>query len=110
MQLSGGQKQRIAIARAILKRSRILLLDEATSALDVESERQVQEALRKASKRATTIIIAHRLAAVRDADRVAVVRDGTVVEFGSHRSLLENHVDGVYAAMVRRESEAQALA
>ncbi|CAL9079476.1 unnamed protein product [Musa textilis] len=110
VQLSGGQKQRIAIARAILKRSRILLLDEATSALDVESERLVQEALRKASKRATTIVIAHRLAAVRDADRVAVVRDGTVVEFGSHRSLLENHVDGVYAAMVRRESEAQALA
>ncbi|RRT75510.1 hypothetical protein B296_00005000 [Ensete ventricosum] len=109
-QLSGGQKQRIAIARAILKRSRILLLDEATSALDVESERQVQEALRKVSKRATTIVIAHRLATVRDADRVAVVRDGTVVEFGSHRSLLENHVDGVYAAIVRRESEGQALA
>lgn len=110
VQLSGGQKQRIAIARAVLKRSRILLLDEATSALDAESEKHVQEALRMASNRATTIVVAHRLAAVRHADRIAVVQEGKVVELGSHEELVENHPGGAYAAMVRREIEAQALA
>lgn len=110
MQLSGGQKQRIAIARAVLKRSRILLLDEATSALDAESEKHVQEALRMASNRATTIVVAHRLAAIRHADRIAVVQEGKVVELGSHEELVENHPGGAYAAMVRREIEAQALA
>ncbi|XP_042460410.1 ABC transporter B family member 19-like [Zingiber officinale] len=110
VQLSGGQKQRIAIARAVLKRSRILLLDEATSALDAESEKHVQEALRMASNRATTIVVAHRLAAVSHADRIAVVKEGKVVELGSHQELVENHPGGVYAAMVRREMEAQALA
>nr|XP_029123837.1 ABC transporter B family member 19 [Elaeis guineensis] len=109
VQLSGGQKQRIAIARAMLKRSRILLLDEATSALDVESERYVQEALKKLSKHATTIVVAHRLATIREAHNIAVVRDGKVAEFGSHDALLANHLDGVYAAMVRAEMEAQAL-
>lgn len=109
VQLSGGQKQRIALARAILKRSRILLLDEASSALDLESEKLVQQALQRAAKRATTIVVAHRLATIRDADRIAVVRDGSVVEFGSHDALLKKHVEGVYAGMVRAEIEAQAL-
>lgn len=109
VQLSGGQKQRIAIARAILKRSRILLLDEASSALDLESEKYVQEALRKASKRATTIIVAHRLATIREADRIAVVKDGKVAEFGSHNALLASHPDGVYATMMKAEIEAHAL-
>uniref|UniRef100_A0A0D9VQB1 Uncharacterized protein n=1 Tax=Leersia perrieri TaxID=77586 RepID=A0A0D9VQB1_9ORYZ len=110
VQLSGGQKQRIAIARAIVKQSRILLLDEASSALDVESERHVQEALRRVSRRATTITVAHRLSTVRDADRIAVVSGGRVVEFGSHDALLAGHGDGgLYAAMVKAEAEAQAF-
>ncbi|KAH7656479.1 Xenobiotic-transporting ATPase protein [Dioscorea alata] len=109
VQLSGGQKQRIAIARAILKASRILLLDEASSALDLESEKHVQEALKKASKRATTIVVAHRLATIREADRIAVVKDGKVAEYGSHDSLLANQINGTYGAMVRAEMEAQAL-
>ncbi|KAF8752696.1 hypothetical protein HU200_011937 [Digitaria exilis] len=110
VQLSGGQKQRIAIARAIVKQSRILLLDEASSALDLESEKHVQEALRKVSRRATTIMVAHRLSTVRDADRIAVVSSGKVVEFGSHDDLLVNHPAGLYAAMVKAEVEAQAFA
>ncbi|RCV32767.1 hypothetical protein SETIT_7G029100v2 [Setaria italica] len=110
VQLSGGQKQRIAIARAIVKQSRILLLDEASSALDLESEKHVQEALRKVSRRATTIMVAHRLSTVREADRIAVVSHGRVIEFGSHDDLLANHRDGLYAAMVKAEVEAQAFA
>nr|CAB3484057.1 unnamed protein product [Digitaria exilis] len=110
VQLSGGQKQRIAIARAIVKQSRILLLDEASSALDLESEKHVKEALRKVSRRATTIMVAHRLSTVRDADRIAVVSSGKVVEFGSHDDLLVNHPAGLYAAMVKAEVEAQAFA
>uniref|UniRef100_A0A0E0CW85 ABC transporter B family member 19 n=1 Tax=Oryza meridionalis TaxID=40149 RepID=A0A0E0CW85_9ORYZ len=109
VQLSGGQKQRIAIARAIVKQARILLLDEASSALDLESERHVQEALRRASRRATAITVAHRLSTVRDADRIAVVSAGRVVEFGGHDALLAGHGDGLYAAMVKAETEAQAF-
>lgn len=110
VQLSGGQKQRIAIARAIVKQSRILLLDEASSALDLESEKHVQEALRKVSRRATTIVVAHRLSTVREADRIAVVSNGRVIEFGSHDDLLANHREGLYADMVKAEVEAQAFA
>ncbi|PKI43803.1 hypothetical protein CRG98_035814 [Punica granatum] len=108
--LSGGQKQRIAIARAILKRSKVLLLDEASSALDLESERHVQDALRKVSRQATTIVVAHRISTIRDADMIAVVRDGTVTEFGTHDSLLASHVNGLYATLVRAENEANAFA
>lgn len=109
VQLSGGQKQRIAIARAILKKSKILLLDEASSALDLESEKHVQEALKKISKRATTVVVAHRLSTIKEADVIAVVRDGAVVEYGSHDKLMASHLDGVYANLVRAETEAVAL-
>ncbi|XP_068658070.1 ABC transporter B family member 19-like [Aristolochia californica] len=109
VQLSGGQKQRIAIARAILKKSKVLLLDEASSALDLQSEKHVQEALRKISKRATTIIVAHRLSTIREADSIAVVRDGKIAEFGSHETLMASHLNGLYAQLVRAEIEANAF-
>ncbi|CAN1726186.1 ABC transporter B family member 15 [Linum perenne] len=98
-QMSGGQKQRIAIARAVIKAPRILLLDEATSALDSESERVVQAALDKAAVGRTTIIIAHRLSTVRDADIIAVVQNGQVNEQGSHNDLIQNP-DGLYTSLV----------
>ncbi|KAI3841081.1 hypothetical protein MKX03_001275 [Papaver bracteatum] len=99
-QLSGGQKQRIAIARAILKNPRILLLDEATSALDAESERVVQEALDRVMVNQTTVIVAHRLTTVRNADTIAVIHRGKIVEKGSHMELLKDS-EGAYCQLIR---------
>ncbi|RWR87709.1 ABC transporter B family member 11-like protein isoform X2 [Cinnamomum micranthum f. kanehirae] len=99
IQLSGGQKQRIAIARAILKDPRILLLDEATSALDAESERIVQEALDRIMVNRTTVIVAHRLSTVRNADMIAVIHRGSIVEKGSHSELVKIP-NGAYCQLI----------
>ena len=103
-QLSGGQKQRIAVARAILKDPRILLLDEATSALDAESERVVQEALDRIMVNRTTVVVAHRLSTVRNADTIAVIHQGKIVEKGSHTELLKDP-EGAYSQLIRLQEE-----
>jgi len=99
--LSGGQKQRISIARIFLKNPPVLILDEATSALDSVTEAKLQETFEKLSEGRTTIIIAHRLSTVRNADRIAVVEDGRMMELGSHAELMEKN--GAYAALVRTQ-------
>jgi ATP-binding cassette subfamily B protein len=99
--LSGGQKQRISIARIFLKNPPILILDEATSALDSVTEAKLQNTFEKLSEGRTTVIIAHRLSTVRNANRIAVVESGRIVEIGSHQELMEKN--GAYAALVRTQ-------
>jgi ATP-binding cassette, subfamily B, bacterial MsbA len=106
LKLSGGQRQRIAIARAMLKNAPILLLDEATSALDTTSERQVQEALNRLMAERTTIVIAHRLSTVLDANRIYVLDRGRVAESGTHAELLAR--GGLYADLYRHNLDGAA--
>ena len=99
VKLSGGQKQRIAIARAFLKNPPILVLDEATSALDNMTEMQIQESLSELSKGRTTLVVAHRLSTVKNADEILVVTDGKITERGSHAELIQS--GGLYAELYR---------
>jgi ATP-binding cassette, subfamily B (MDR/TAP), member 1 len=106
VQLSGGQKQRIAIARAIVKDPAILLLDEATSALDVESERVVQQALDRVMKNRTTVMLAHRLSTIKNADVISVIQDGKIIEQGAHQQLIEKK-NGAYHKLVNLQQRQQ---
>ncbi len=99
--LSGGQRQRIAIARALLKNAPLLILDEATSALDTQSERHIQQALERLMLNRTTLVIAHRLSTVENADRIIVMSEGRIAELGSHAELLA--LNGQYAALYRMQ-------
>jgi ATP-binding cassette subfamily B protein len=99
VKLSGGQKQRLAIARAILRDAPVLLLDEATSALDAESERAVQTAVEALARGRTTLIVAHRLATVKRADRIVVFQEGRIVAEGTHGALVAE--GGLYARLAR---------
>lgn len=103
--LSGGQRQRISIARAILKDAPILVLDEATSSVDTDNEKEIQEAMKRASQGKTTIVIAHRLSTIEEADKIYVLRDGNVAGCGTHEELL--HTNEVYQALVQAQELAE---
>ncbi len=105
--LSGGERQRISIARAILHNPRIMILDEATASVDTETEKQIQEAIARLVEGRTTFAIAHRLSTLRNADKLVVMKDGKMVESGTHEELME--VDGVYANLVHIQTEVNRL-
>ena len=102
--LSGGERQRVSIARAVLRNPRILILDEATAAMDTETERQIQTALERLVKGRTTIMIAHRLSTLRDADKLIVIENGKMPEFGTHSELIAKK--GIYFNLYKMQVEA----
>jgi ATP-binding cassette subfamily B protein len=104
LKLSGGEKQRVAIARALLKNTAIMCFDEATSALDTVTEQEIQRSIEEVSKGRTTLMIAHRLSTVRNCDLIIVLKNGQIVEQGTHDELL-NEPDGYYRALWERQSE-----
>lgn len=108
VKLSGGQKQRISIARAILKDSPVLILDEATSSVDTQTERLIQEALNKLKENKTAVVIAHRLSTIQEADQIVVLKEGEILEQGTHEELLQK--EGLYSQLCRAQSAAPALA
>jgi ABC-type transport system involved in Fe-S cluster assembly fused permease/ATPase subunit len=105
LRLSGGERQRVAIARTILKNPSIITLDEATSSLDSSTERQIQQALKELCRHRTTLIIAHRLSTIMSADVILVLKEGTVVESGSHAQLLEKH--GLYYELWNKQVQSE---
>ena len=107
IRLSGGQRQRLSIARAMLKNAPLLLLDEATSSLDTVSERQVQAALNRLMEGRTTIVVAHRLSTVIDADMIYVIEEGEVLEKGTHQELLKNNK--TYAKLVDLQFKSETI-
>ncbi len=107
LKLSGGEKQRVAIARTILKNPKILILDEATSALDSHTEKEIQASLHEVSKNRTTLVIAHRLSTVVEADEILVLKMGEIVERGTHKNLLQQN--GEYASMWKKQQEAREI-
>jgi ATP-binding cassette, subfamily B, bacterial len=108
VKLSGGQKQRISIARAILKNSPILILDEATSSVDTQTERLIQEALNRLKANKTTIVIAHRLSTIQEAEQIVVIKEGEVLEKGTHEELLQ--AGGLYTKLCKAQNSEQVLA
>ena len=105
LKLSGGERQRVGIARALLADPCILILDEATSALDSRTEAAIQKTLRKARAGRTTLVVAHRLSTVADADQILVLKAGRIVERGAHHELVA-HVGGEYAALWKKQTRA----
>ena len=103
-ELSGGEKQRISIARALLRNPKILILDEATAAMDTQTERSIQAALDRLTKNRTTVIIAHRLSTLRDADKLVAIENGRVAECGTANELL--NLKGVYYKLYKLQAEA----
>ena len=106
LKLSGGEKQRVAIARTILKGPRILIFDEATSALDSHTEKEIQESLREVARERTTLIVAHRLSTIIDADEILVLRQGEIMERGRHEELLK--LGGEYSEMWKKQQRIDA--